>query len=191
MKETCRIVVVANGGLEKRRSDVDYVEYGDDPFIYARAINLGVEVTPGTEDIVICGDDTRLFTPNGYSKLFRNGDAITSAAITGCCGNRNQIWRRTKDLREELTMLCFIAVGIPADVFNAVGGMDERYSIDYGCEDGDYCFRARKLGVRLLVDESVVVEHGVLPSEYRQFGALSFEKNAKLFEEIHGVPYGT
>ena len=185
--DTSRVIIVANGGIEKRRVDVEYIDYGTKPFVYARAVNLGVAAAD-VADVVVCGDDTRLLTPSGYGHVFelmrRTGRlCVGSAAFTGAVGNVNQQWCRTGLTRIERRMLCFIAVCIPRATWNTVGPMDERL-VGYGFDDDLWCYRARKHNVTMLIDDSCVVEHGVLPSEYRHYGGGDLSQNRIIYEEI-------
>lgn len=190
--EAARVLVI-DGGCEWRRPDCEYLP-GVEPFVYARAINQGLAAA-GSDDVIICGDDTRLRTEHGYHRLLfqarKNPDyAAISAGITDAVGNPRQLWRGRIPLIDEPTMLCFVAVAITRAAIDRVGGLDERYT-DYGCDDGDWCYAARRAGFRLGISDVCHVEHGVLPSEFRKAGPRPYNANARRFEEKWGVPYGS
>lgn len=57
----------------------------------------------------------------------------------------------------ETKKLFFYNVLIPRSVWDTIGPMDERFQ--NSCEDFDYCIRARKEGVRLMVEQSAFCFH--------------------------------
>lgn len=140
------------------------------PFVFSRAINDGVHAT-GANDILVLNDDTTILTKNWHQKLvdllwresIRDNPKIgmIGLAIAGGVGNPEQEARRL--LSNELTLvtstLCFVAVLIRRHVWDAVGGMDERF-IDYGWDDDDYCRRVRLAGFETYVSAEILVQHG-------------------------------
>lgn len=138
-------------------------------------------------------DDTRLLTKNGFNLL---RDSITSAygiispGITAAVGNEEQIYRPFKPgLRKTSHQtLVFVCVYIPRRTLDVVGLMDPRF-VNYGYCDDDMCARVRREGLMLGVFDGCVVEHGVLPSEYRSGRDQDLEPNRKLFiEKWGGMP---
>ena len=65
---------------------------------------------------------------------------------------------------------------IRREVFDAVGGLDERYL--NGCEDMDLCFKVARLGLRHYVAPRSVIQHHV--SLTRSRSSLQNEKNSEL-----------
>ena len=202
--DDCKIFVV-DDGLSRWRADCHYVTnvrprvqiepdaaVFERRFVYARSVNEGLRATDG-EDVILMGDDTRVVQGSLRQLHAIAGEmSITSASLTGAVGNPNQVHRKYGAGWAEPRMLCFVCVVIPAKVIDLVGSLDERFT-DYGCDDDDYCLRASRAGCSLWVDNRVVVEHGVLRSEYRGHGNRSFEYNLKLFmqkwgHDHYGVP---
>ncbi len=69
-----------------------------------------------------------------------------------------------------------------ADVWRTVGGFDERYFLIF--EDADWCLRARDLGVDLVVDPSVHLDHVVSASftaDRAVLGLYYYARNGLLF----------
>lgn len=179
---------------------------GIQPFIYARNCNLGIRSVTG--DVVLMNDDALLQTPHGLLRLAE--DAATHpeygiiAASVDSCGSRGQIHRSPKGieierlpsgLREEKIMLAFICVYIPRSTINRVGLLDERFGLNaagdgprgYGCDDDDYCLRVRQSGLKLGVENDVVVNHTRLKSTFRHGARFAdVRMHEKLFREIHG-----
>ncbi len=64
-------------------------------------------------------------------------------------------------------------------------GLDERYCLDYGCDDADYCEQVTRAGLKVAVHDGCYVDHGSLTSTYRgdPRAAKSFAQNYKLLME--------
>lgn len=192
-----RIIIVDDGLNLDPWPDVldgNTIVAGQKPFIFARNVNIGIQAAE-SDDVIILNDDTRLLTPGGFSELARCAATyprlgIMAASLTGCVGNLNQVHCPGGGVRPEQRMLCFVAVFIPRAVIQRVGLLDIAYCLDYGCEDGDYCYRVRQAGLRLAVCDRCVVEHGKLKSTYRaDGGGLSFRRNAEVFLKKFGRSY--
>ena len=73
-----------------------------------------------------------------------------------------------------------------SDVWDMLGGFDERFFLDF--EDSDLSLRARKLGVHLAVAENAVIYHRVSASftrAYSYLGAFYYVRNGLLFARLH------
>lgn len=168
---------------------------GHKPFIFARNANLGLrKIYQEHNAAILLNDDAILKTRGGFSSLYlasiANGQYGIISAATNVVGNSNQFSRGHEYIRREHKTLCFVCVLITRGTWDLVGPLDEAYCLDYGVEDGDYCYRARKAGKRLGVYDRVFVDHGSLTSTYRgKDGHCSFEKNMRLFEQKHGIRY--
>lgn len=183
MGETGRIVVVWDGDNPPPREQVHkfgWVEFipGVKPFVFARNINCGLRAT-GQYDVVLMNDDALLCTPRGLERLSsdcaHNPDYGVIAASVDLCGTQNQVHDIRPGLREERVMLAFVCVYVPRTVIHEVGVLDERFGVNaggpgargYGLEDDDYCWRVREAGLKLGVQNDVVVNHTTLPSTFR------------------------
>jgi GT2 family glycosyltransferase len=90
---------------------------------------------------------------------------------------------------ETLAGCCVTA---PAAVWRRVGGFDERYFLIF--EDADWSLRARRLGVDLLVDPSVHIDHAVSASftgDRALLGLYYYARNGLLFGRRWRTATGT
>ena len=182
MGERDRIIVVWDGGdseLDMLPSDfrASFV-MGEKPFVFARNVNIGIRAAVN-DDIVIMNDDALLETHSGLMRLaydsYNNRQFGVIAASVDKCGTQNQIHDIRPGLREESVMLAFICVYIRREVIRQIGLLDERFGVNaggpgargYGLEDDDYCWRVREAGLKLGVQNDVVVNHTTLPSTFR------------------------
>jgi GT2 family glycosyltransferase len=186
----------ARAGAERELPPgITWVE-GVKPFIYARNVNLGVAAS-SPNDIVILGDDSEILTERCFDRLaaFLSDHpnlAVLSTGVRGMVGNPRQsvfdpdlqanlnipINERIRkkpgrplppqpiSFRMEKESLAFVCVMIPRTIWIRLGTLDERFS-GYGCEDSDYCRRARECGLDLGIYYECGVEHGVVPSTFR------------------------
>ena len=74
--------------------------------------------------------------------------------------------------------LGFFCVAMPATIIDAVGLLDEQFSVGF-FEDDDYCCRVRNAGYGIAIAEGVFVHHHLSAS----FGALDDVQRQKIFEE--------
>ena len=74
-----------------------------------------------------------------------------------------------------------------AETWRRVGFLDERYFLNF--EDSDWSMRARAVGVPLVVDTRVTIEHAVSASftgAYSYLGLYYYARNGLLFGREHG-----
>lgn len=185
--ETCRILVVDNG-LVRRPEGCEYIDYFE-PFIFAKAINLGIKAA-GDSDIIATNDDTLLKTPGGFRALQKcaeeNPEYGIIAASCNNVGNTNQHQQKGGRLREEPRMVCFVAVLIPARTIDLVGLLDERYGSG-GYEDDDFCLRVRQAGLKVGIFDGTFVDHASLTSTFRGPGGPGYNPDGmKIFIEKWG-----
>jgi GT2 family glycosyltransferase len=186
-----RVVVVDDGAraaAEHRLPGIQWVE-GAKPFIFARNANLGIGAT--ADDVILLNDDALLFTPGGFSALARSGaenrDYAVISAVTNIAGNPAQ-QPAGAGLRSE-SHVAFVCVWISRRAWERIGTLDERYCLDYGVEDRDYCHRVNEAGMRVGVYDFCFVDHACLHSSFRgdPTQGRSFERNLALFREKWGV----
>lgn len=187
-----RIIVVDDGSkaqCEREFPGITWVR-GHKPFVFSRNANLGIKMAPG--DVVLLNDDARLvtkfgFTSQSFATRARQDIGVCSAAITGFVGNPAQKpGVVAAGLRLEQGTLAFIAVYIPREALQRIGGLDERF-VGYGFEDNDFCLRCRKAGLKLSVYDGCIVEHGISKetSTYRSKPDVAnlMEMNRILYKE--------
>jgi hypothetical protein len=162
---------------------------GIQPFVFSRNCNLGIRAA-GTNDVILLNDDAVLKTVWGFtalSKAARSGYGIV-AAVTNRTGNLPQKKGLAESGVREVVMVAFICVYLQREMVDKIGLLDEDYT-DYGREDDDYCYRARKAGYRVGVCDGCFVDHAFLPSAFREPDRrpISFEHNDAVFFRKHGI----
>lgn len=163
-------VVVVDSGLSPTcRARWEHGRFVDAarPFVYAQAINAGVAALPRAADVFILSDDVDIVTSQTRARLgialrLNPAYGLLSLAIDGGVSNRVQRW--VGDLgvtapAPSAERLAFVAVVIRRRAWDAIGGLDERFT-GYGWEDDDYCRRAVAAGWALGVLPTVVARHG-------------------------------
>jgi len=193
-----RVIVVDDGLGDWPQSRINLESYvdGEKPFIFSRNANIGIRAA-GDDDVILCNDDAVLMTIDGFSWLHQAAVGypeygILSSSIHGFVGNPEQKhWvsgsgyiQRSDNIRPITGhTVAFICVHLPRTLINELGPLDERL-IHYGWEDNLYCLQARARGYKLGVYDGCVVEHGTLPSTYRDSGQPVNNGNQEIFESI-------
>jgi GT2 family glycosyltransferase len=156
----------------------DYIGYGDvdgcqvircaQPFIYARNCNYGIG-SAGQKDVVLLNDDALLTTPGGFTGLQLLARKCPEFGIIGAVTNiTGQPLQHDQGLGlREVPHFAFVCVLIPRRTINAVGLLDERYCLDYGVEDRDYCEAVKRAGLKCGVYDGCFVDHSKLYSTFR------------------------
>jgi len=162
---TRKILVTSRGMSILPLGDTWTVIEGEEPFVFARNANLGIEAA-GRDDVLLVNDDAQLRQPTAaklaevVSQHPRVG--ILSAQVIGQSGG-NPLQNRRTELEHNVTLseqrLAFVCVYIKRALIDDIGLLDERFT-GYGCEDDDYCLRAKQADWELAVTPDVVVRHG-------------------------------
>jgi len=174
--EKCRIIVVDDGvdfaGLRKAASNglLDGVTIiaGQKPFVFSRNCNIGIREAGG-DDVILLNDDALLTTRGGFSLLQKEADRHTEYGCIGATTNvTGQILQKPqgRGLRG-VHHIAFMCVLIPRRTIDKIGMLDERYCLDYGVEDRDYCETINRAGLRVGVHDGCFVDHSRLVSSYR------------------------
>ena len=196
-----RIIVVDDGiGLIDRyelllredRAEVRNLTFleGVKPFVFARNCNLGI-LEAGDDDVILLNDDALLFTKGGFTSMqieARNRpDVGIIGAVTNITGQPAQRQQRV-GLRV-VEHFAFVCALLPHRTIMRVGLLDERYCLDYGVEDRDYCEAVNRSGLRCAVFDNCFVDHGSLTSSYRgdPQASRSFSQNWSLFQKKWGT----
>jgi GT2 family glycosyltransferase len=197
--ETCEIIVVSDFELEEDRSayeqvkefTVNWLSGNSRPFIFSRNINAGIKHATG--DVCLLNDDALLQTPEGFSQLQKLAEDHPEfgiiAPVTNVTGQPLQ-QPHGVGLRE-VPHIAFVCVYIPRRTIEQVGLLDERYCIDYGVEDLDYCHMVRKAGLKVGVFDHCFVDHGSLISSFRgdPRAPKSYAQNLALFNQKWGIAH--
>jgi hypothetical protein len=165
---------------------------GRKPFNFAYNCNLGIN-TAAPDDVILLNDDALLETPSGFTAMQREAEAHPEFGIIGATTNlTGQPLQWTADRHpgvspglREVPWFAFICVLIPRRTIERVGLLDERYCLDYGAEDRDYCQMVRAAGLKCGVYDYCFVDHSKLTSTYRgsPTGQRSSAKNKALYHE--------
>lgn len=89
----------------------------------------------------------------------------------------------------EVEHFAFVCVYIPRRTIDRIGFLDERYCLDYGVEDRDYCQACLTVGLKVGVYDFCYVDHGSLTSSFRGEPETprSFQRNLGLFNAKWGL----
>lgn len=188
----CRIIVV-DDGIDWTAIDAGGMEIvkGQKPFIFARNCNIGIEAA-GDDDVVLLNDDALLKTRGGLSLLQKAAEENREYGCIGAVTNvTGQILQKPqgKGLRL-LHHIAFVCVLIPRRTIEQIGKLDERYCLDYGVEDRDYCETVTRAGMKIGVHDGCYVDHGSLTSSYRgrPMAPGKSDKNRALFMQKFSIP---
>ena len=193
-------IIVVDDGVDWTAADANHAEWfenndpitlidGVTPFIFARNVNIGIRAA-GADDVVILNDDALLKTTHGFTAIAeaaqREGIGIVGA-VTNLTGQPLQ-FPKGIGLRE-VPHFAFVCVYIPRRTIDKIGMLDERYRVDYGCEDRDYCEAVNRAGLKCAVFDHCYVDHGSLKSSFRgdPKAPKSFAENLKLFKAKWGI----
>jgi hypothetical protein len=180
-------IIIINDGLLSRELTEEVIGNceiypGEKPFVFARNCNKGIKLA-GSADVVLLNDDAILKSQGGFSLLSReaatNRECGCVGAVTNVTGASAQKPQR-QGLRH-VHHIAFVCVLIPRrtiemikrlskqnpDYFTADGLLDERYCLDYGVEDRDYCEMITRAGMKVGVHDGCYVDHGSLVSSFR------------------------
>ena len=163
---------------------------GIKPFIYARNCNLGIR-TAGSDDVILLNDDALLESAGGFTAMQRAAELHPEYGVIGAVTNvTGQPLQRPCGIGlREVPHIAFVCVLIPRLTLDRVGLLDERYCLDYGVEDLDYCEATRRAGLKVGVFDPCYVDHGRLTSSFRGDPSTprSFARNKALFDAKWGV----
>ena len=163
----------------------------DQPFIFARNCNIGIVAADPTDDIILLNDDALLRSHYGFAKMQHKANLRRDVGIIGAVTNiSGQPLQHPMNMGlREVPFFAFVCVLIPRRTIAAIGLLDERYCIDYGVEDNDYCETVKRAGLTCAVDDDCFVDHASLVSTYRGApeASRSYAENLKLFCQKWGV----
>jgi GT2 family glycosyltransferase len=192
------------------RHDHVHVILNDENVGFASATNQGLAMASG--DVLVLLNNDTIVPPGWLGGLTRHLQDVSIGAVgpvTNRIGNEAQIEtpyrtygelihfapERAREFRGrsfDVRMLAMFCLALRRDVYERVGGLDERYEIGL-LEDDDYSMRIHAANLRVVCAEDVFVHH---------FGEASFGKlvpsgeynrvldaNRRRFEEKWGVAW--
>jgi GT2 family glycosyltransferase len=185
-------IIIVDDGIEWTQEARDLMQDcvilpGEKPFIFARNINIGIRSTfrrlalqiHGQQEtfieggpnrhVVLLNDDALLDTPYGFSLLAKEAEEHREFGLIGATTNlTGQPLQKPRGIGlREVPHIAFVAVLIPTWTLELVGLMDERYCLDYGCDDADYCETVALKELKVGVHDGCYVDHGSLRSSFR------------------------
>lgn len=185
---------------------------GRKPFVFSTNCNIGIRAA-GEMDVCLVNDDTILESPNGFSLMQKAAEEHPEIGIIGATTNlTGQPLQRPRGVGLRIVPhIAFVCVLIPYRTHEYLsycvnqtltkdghiversqpftgGFLDERYRVDYGCEDADYCEQVTRAGLKVAVHDQCYVDHGSLMSSFRgdPKAPASFAGNYKLLMDKWG-----
>jgi GT2 family glycosyltransferase len=149
------------------RAEWFHVLPGQKPFIYSRNCNIGIRAA-GNHDVLLVNDDSLLESAGGFTAMQHAADLHPEYGVIGAVTNvTGQPLQRPHGIGlREVPHIAFVCVLIPRRTIDRVGILDERYCLDYGVEDLDYCEACRRAGLKVGVFDGCYVDHGRLTSSF-------------------------
>lgn len=189
------------------------IERGEQPFCFARNVNIGIQAAHPEHDIVILNDDALMRTPGGFDLMWMASliEPLQNAAVTygilsattNLAGNPQQQPRKSFGPRlvhpihgHSAPVVAFVCVYIQRKVIKEIGLLDEQFGGTdelsgrriYGFDDNDYCRRAFDAGFPIGVVDGVYVDHGSLRSTFR--GAPTAAGDIELAQRLYLKKWG-
>lgn len=193
--DDCDIVVIwdaSNGDAYQPQANGCLVLETRERFIYARNCNLGIGLAGNQNDVILLNDDALLITEGGFTAMQRRAERHPEFGIIGAVTNvTGQPLQQPHGIGlRAVEHFAFVCVLIPRRTIETVGLLDERYCIDYGVEDRDYCEAVNRAGLKCGVYDHCYVDHASLTSSFRgkPHAARSFAQNWSLFCQKWGMP---
>ena len=184
---------------------------------FAAACNAGIESKKADQDFVILLNSDAIISSDIFSRLLTI-DADITGIVTNRAGNiqdvtlpvqisEDELLKSDEKELEKITtyakqraiifdkevwnvdFVTFFCVGIKSSVFEKIGLLDETFWPG-GYEDDDFCLRAQKNGLSIVLDRSVFVFHlgsasfAQKPMEDRQIWNM---RNRRRLEEKHEI----
>ena len=144
-----------NNNAAAARARGDYlVLLNNDTLLHAGWLETMLEVARGCPDLGVLGNK-HLFPDS--KKLHHCGMAFTRDGRPLHLHPGTDPAAPSVNVQREVPCVTFACVLIPTPVFRSLSGLDEGYR--NGCEDVDFCLRARAAGHRILYTPASVIEH--------------------------------
>lgn len=187
---------------------------GRKPFAFPVNANIGIRAA-GDADVILLNDDALLESDGGFRLLqaaaHQHPEYGIIGAVTNLTGQPLQWPMLRGDHRglREVEHIAFVCVLIPLRTRQLMDGrsvwaswvhiaagelltrglLDERYCLDYGVDDRDYCEQVRHCGLKVGVHDGCFVDHASLHSSYRGNPEApgSFQRNLELFKQKWGM----
>jgi glycosyltransferase involved in cell wall biosynthesis len=173
--------------LQKKHSNIQVVDWPEQPFSYSRSCNKGAEMAHG-ELIVMLNDDTAVITPNWLELMAGDAQRLEIGAVGcllffpdkyhiqhagigvglgGVAANSFSMMTLTQTMtatqhlmvntRHNMSAVTAACLMVRKTVFNEVGGFAEEFRVTYN--DVDLCLRLREMGYENLYTPYVQLLH--------------------------------
>lgn len=192
------MILVSNGSTESEARELAALCVPQGIFLhedamlgYPAAINAGVRFARG-EHLCLLNNDAA-FTGPWAKRLTAPLMAGERAVVSPIIDNIGQACQRlghpgAPGRLAEVGMLFFVCAVMRRELFNEVGGLDERFGLGNG-EDVQFCKAVQELGGRLLVEPAVFVTHKGSATFLAELGVEGYKKlladNHKLREGLN------
>jgi hypothetical protein len=149
----------------------------DEPFIYARNVNLGIKACTG--DVLLMNDDVKFYNEKTLETLqgvlsLHPEIGILSPLVDGVA---NGVGYTREAVQVTSHYLSFVCVLIRRAVIDKIGLLDESFT-GYGSEDVDYCRRAQAAGFSLAVTALSTVQHTHGSTSYTREADIEAKRQA-------------
>jgi GT2 family glycosyltransferase len=119
--------------------------------------------------VILLSDDALLESTGGFTAMQHAAELHPEYCVIGVVTNvtGQPLQRPHRIGLQEVPHIAFVCGLIPRGTIDRIGLLDERYCLDYGVEDRDYCEACRRAGSKVGVFEHCYVDHGSLSSSFR------------------------
>jgi glycosyltransferase involved in cell wall biosynthesis len=173
--------------VQKKHSNIQVVDWPEQPFSYSRSCNKGAEMAHG-ELIVMLNDDTEVITPNWLELMAGDAQRLEIGAVGcllffpdkyhiqhagigvglgGVAANSFSMMTLTQTMtatqhlmvntKHNMSAVTAACLMVRKSVFNEVGGFAEEFRVTYN--DVDFCLRLREKGYENLFTPYVQLLH--------------------------------
>jgi glycosyltransferase involved in cell wall biosynthesis len=173
--------------LQKKHSNIQVVDWSEQPFSYSRSCNKGAEMAHG-ELLVMLNDDTEVITPNWLELMAGDAQRLEIGAVGcllffpdkyhiqhagigvglgGVAANSFSMMTLTQTMtatqhlmvntKHNMSAVTAACLMVRKSVFNEVGGFAEEFRVTYN--DVDLCLRLREKGYENLYTPYVQLLH--------------------------------
>lgn len=190
------LIMVSNGSTAAEADELRGLLDGFGEFVhfeemlgYPKAINEGVQRANG-EYLCLMNNDAAFTGPwaKRLTAPLSSGERVVISPVIDNIGQPCQRlghpWAPGR--LAEVGMLFFVCVVLRRELFNELGGLDERFGLGNG-EDVVFCEQVKALGGRLLVEPAVFVTHKGSATFLATLGGDGYQR---LLEDNHRLREG-
>lgn len=179
-----RVIVIDNGSTDnsvemiRNKFPTAILIVNERNLGFAKANNQGIKYAfkMGANYFLLLNNDT-VITQKGWLKKLVESIAYPKTGILGCKilypdGSPHQ---HLSDHKTEVNTVKGAIFLIKREVVERIGLLDEKFSPAYG-EEGDYCLRARAVGLKVVYDPGVTIIHQGAATAKKIFNSTTLER---------------